>query len=239
MYAGMHASLKIKKTKLENEIFNRTNSYIGVMVDDLTKLGITEPYRMFTSRSEHRLKQRTDNAYERIFPDTKRFKLLTTKDQKTVNEIIASEKKILKKINQKKISPNQLSKFDIKTKLDGKMRTGFQVLKLLKDDTNIFEKIFGIKIEKKLLTKIIFDSRYEVFYSREEKAKDLILKNQAFKLKGLSFKNIPSLSKEIIEKLEKYKPENLDDASKISGMTPSALLQLLSYKKNKIKNVIQ
>jgi len=239
MYAGMHASLKIKKTKLENEIFNRTNSYIGVMVDDLTKLGITEPYRMFTSRSEHRLKQRTDNAYERIFPDTKRFKLLTTKDQKTVNEIIASEKKILKKINQKKISPNQLSKFGIKTKLDGKMRTGFQVLKLLKDDTNIFEKIFGIKIEKKLLTKIIFDSRYEVFYSREEKAKDLILKNQAFKLKGLSFKNIPSLSKEIIEKLEKYKPENLDDASKISGMTPSALLQLLSYKKNKIKNVIQ
>ena len=239
MYAGMHASLKIKKTKLENEIFNRTNSYIGVMVDDLTKLGITEPYRMFTSRSEHRLKQRTDNAYERIFPDTKRFKLLTTKDQKTVNEIIASEKKILKKINQKKISPNQLSKFGIKTKLDGKMRTGFQVLKLLKDDTNIFEKIFGIKIEKKLLTKIIFDSRYEVFYSREEKAKDLILKNQAFKLKGLSFKNIPSLSKEIIEKLEKYKPENLDDASKISGMTPSALLQLLSYKKNKIKNIIQ
>lgn len=237
MYAGLHAAIKIKKIKNKEEIFNRTNSYIGVMIDDLTKLGVTEPYRMFTSRSEHRLKQRTDNAYERIFPQTKKFKLLIDKDQKSVNEIMASEKNILKKINQIKLSPNQLEKFGIKSKLDGKMRTGFEVLKLINDDTNIFKKIFGIKIDKKLLTKIIFDSRYEVFYEREERSKELLLKNQNFKLKGLSYKSIPSLSKEIIEKLEKYKPENLDDASKISGMTPSALLQLLSYKKNKARNV--
>ena len=237
MYAGLHAAIKIKKIKNKKEIFNRTNSYIGVMIDDLTKLGVTEPYRMFTSRSEHRLKQRTDNAYERIFPQTKKFKLLIDKDQKSVNEIMASEKNILKKINQIKLSPNQLEKFGIKSKLDGKMRTGFEVLKLINDDTNIFKKIFGIKIDKKLLTKIIFDSRYEVFYEREERSKELLLKNQSFKLKGLSYKSIPSLSKEIIEKLEKYKPENLDDASKISGMTPSALLQLLSYKKNKARNV--
>jgi tRNA uridine 5-carboxymethylaminomethyl modification enzyme len=237
MYAGLHAAIKIKKIKTKEEIFNRANSYIGVMIDDLTKLGVTEPYRMFTSRSEHRLKQRTDNAYERIFPQTKKFKLLIDKDQKNVNEIIASEKKILKNINQIRLSPNQLEKFGIKSKLDGKMRTGFEVLKLINDDTNIFKKIFGIKIDKKLLTKIIFDSRYEVFYEREERSKVLLLKNQNFKLKGLSYKSIPSLSKEIIEKLEKYKPENLDDASKISGMTPSALLQLLSYKKNKVRNV--
>lgn len=237
MYAGLHAAIKIKKIKNKEEIFNRTNSYIGVMIDDLTKLGVTEPYRMFTSRSEHRLKQRTDNAYERIFPQTKKFKLLIDKDQKSVNEIMASEKNILKKINQIKLSPNQLEKFGIKSKLDGKMRRGFEVLKLINDDTNIFKKIFGIKIDKKLLTKIIFDSRYEVFYEREERSKELLLKNQNFKLKGLSYKSIPSLSKEIIEKLEKYKPENLDDASKISGMTPSALLQLLSYKKNKARNV--
>ena len=237
MYAGLHAAIKVKKIKTKEEIFNRTNSYIGVMIDDLTKLGVTEPYRMFTSRSEHRLKQRTDNAYERIFPQTKKFQLLIDKDKKNVNEIIASEKKILKKINQIKLSPNQLEKFGIKSKLDGKMRTGFEVLKLINDDTNIFKKIFGIKIDKKLLTKIIFDSRYEVFYEREERSKELLLKNQNFKLKGLSYNSIPSLSKEIIEKLEKYKPENLDDASKISGMTPSALLQLLSYKKNKVRNV--
>ena len=237
MYAGLHAAIKIKKIKTKEEIFNRANSYIGVMIDDLTKLGVTEPYRMFTSRSEHRLKQRTDNAYERIFPQTKKFKLLIDKDQKNVDEIIASEKKILKKINQIRLSPNQLEKFGIKSKLDGKMRTGFEVLKLINDDTNVFKKIFGIKIDKKLLTKIIFDSRYEVFYEREERSKELLLKNQNFKLKGLSYKSIPSLSKEIIEKLEKYKPENLDDASKISGMTPSALLQLLSYKKNKVRNV--
>ena len=236
MYAGLHASLKIKKIKLKEQTFNRSNSYIGVMVDDLTKLGVTEPYRMFTSRSEHRLKQRTDNAYERIFPQTKKFKLLNSKDQKKLADVIANEKQILRQINMVKFSPNQLAKFKVKTKLDGKMRSGFEILKLLDADIDKFYNIFKIKIDKKLLTKIIFDSRYDVFYEREERAKDLISKNQAFKLKGFKFKNIPSLSKEIIEKLEKHAPDSLDDASKISGMTPSALLQLLSYKKPKIKN---
>tara|TARA_B100001059_G_C17644166_1_gene480969 strand:- start:295 stop:879 length:585 start_codon:yes stop_codon:yes gene_type:complete len=192
---------------------------------------------MFTSRSEHRLKQRTDNAYERIYPQTKKFELLNSSDKKKLHEMISVEKKILKKINTLKLSPNQLLKFNIKTKLDGKVRNGFEILKLLEDNVNHFYNIFGIKINKKLLTKIIYDSKYDVFYDREERAKDLILKNQAFKLKGFKFKNIPSLSKEIIEKLEKHEPENLDDASKISGMTPSALMQLLSYKKPKAKNV--
>ena len=237
MYAGLHASFKIKKIKLREQTFNRANSYIGVMTDDLTKLGVTEPYRMFTSRSEHRLKQRTDNAYERIYPQTKKFELLNSDDKKKVNEIITAEKKILKKINIIKLSPNQLLKLNIKTKLDGKVRTGFEILKLLDDDVDKFYNIFGIIINKKLLTKIIYDSKYEVFYDREERAKELILKNQAFKLKGFNFKNIPSLSKEIIEKLEKHEPENLNDASRISGMTPSALMQLLSYKKPRVKNV--
>jgi tRNA uridine 5-carboxymethylaminomethyl modification enzyme len=237
MYAGLHASFKIKKIKLREQTFNRANSYIGVMTDDLTKLGVTEPYRMFTSRSEHRLKQRTDNAYERIYPQTKKFELLNSDDKKKVNEMISVEKKILKKINAIKLSPNQLLKLNIKTKLDGKVRTGFEILKLLDDDVDKFYNIFGIIINKKLLTKIIYDSKYEVFYDREERAKELILKNQAFKLKGFNFKNIPSLSKEIIEKLEKHEPENLNDASRISGMTPSALMQLLSYKKPRVKNV--
>ena len=237
IYAGLNASIKVKKLNIKNNIFSRSNSYIGVMVDDLTKLGVTEPYRMFTSRSEYRLKQRTDNAYERIYPNSKKLKLLNSTDTKIIDAMIKKEKSILKKIKKEKFSPNKLLKYGIKTKLDGKIRNGFEVLKLMDPDINLFKRLFNIIINKKLLTKIIFDSKYEVFYEREQRSKDLLIKNQRFKLKGLSFKSIPSLSKEVVEKLEKHKPENLDDASKISGMTPSALFQLLSFKKSKSRNV--
>ena len=232
IYAAIQAAIKIKKIKFEQNVFNRDNSYIGVLVDDLTKLGVTEPYRMFTSRAENRLKLRTDNSYER-FAQNLNDKIFSKIDFKTINQNLKNENKIILKLKTFRYSPNDLMKKNIKVKKDGKVRNGFEVLKFLDLNVEAFEKFFGIKINQKLLTKIYFDSKYEVFYEREKKSYDQLNKNRNMNLKNIDFNKIPSLSKEILEKLNKFKPNNLYDAGKISGITPSALFQIIKHKKVK------
>ncbi len=231
IYAGLHAVIKIKKIKFNNKVFDRENSYIGVLVDDLTKLGVTEPYRMFTSRAENRLKLRTDNSYER-FSSIINTKILDKTEYNLITSNIKDEKKILNKIKSLKYSPNDLMKKNIRVKRDGKIRSGFEVLKFLEPSTIKFKKFFNIEINQKLLTKIYFDSKYDVFYEREKKSYDLLTKNKNMNLTNIDFNKIPSLSREILEKLNKYKPINLYDAGKISGITPSALFQIIKHKKN-------
>ncbi len=232
IYAAIHAVIKIKKIKFSKEVFERDNSYIGVLVDDLTKLGVTEPYRMFTSRAENRLKLRTDNSYER-FSTIINSRAFNKTEYSLISNNINNEKKILERLKLLKFSPNDLMKKNIKVKKDGKVRNGFEVLKFLDPSPEKFKKFFNIKISQKLLTKIYFDSKYDVFYEREKKSFDQLSKNKNMKLTNINFNKIPSLSKEILEKLNKYKPENLNDAGKISGMTPSALFQIVKHKKVK------
>ena len=236
IYAGIQATIKIKKIKFNNDVFERNNSYIGVLKDDLTKLGITEPYRMFTSRAENRLKLRTDNAYER-FSKNINSKLFNKTEFAQYIKNIEEETKIIDKLLKIKFSPNDLLKKQIKVKLDGKIRNGFEVLKFLEPDIKVFEKFFKIKISPKIFTKIYFDSKYEVFYDREKKSYEQLEKNKNMNLINVDFNKIPSLSKEILEKLNKFKPQNLYDAGKISGITPSALFQIVKYKKIKNRKI--
>ena len=237
IYAAIQAAIKIKKIKFQQNVFNRDNSYIGVLVDDLTKLGVTEPYRMFTSRAENRLKLRTDNSYER-FAVNINSKIFNKLEFNTISKNLSNEEKIISKLKLFRYSPNDLMKKNIKVKKDGKVRNGFEVLKFLDLNIETFESFFGIKINQKLLTKIYFDSKYEVFYEREKKSYDQLNKNKNMNLKNIDFNKIPSLSKEILEKLNKIKPENLYDAGKISGITPSALFQIIKHKKVKGVKVV-
>ncbi len=232
IFAAINAAIKIKKIKFSKEVFERDNSYIGVLVDDLTKLGVTEPYRMFTSRAENRLKLRTDNSYER-FSKIINSKIFNKIEYTLISKNINEERKILDKLKLLKYSPNDLMKKNIKVKKDGKVRNGFEILKFLDPSPKKFKKFFNLTISQKLLTKLYFDSKYDVFYEREKKSFDQLNKNKNMKLTNIDFNKIPSLSKEILEKLNKHKPENLYDAGKISGITPSALFQIVKHKKVK------
>ncbi|MDB0031786.1 tRNA uridine-5-carboxymethylaminomethyl(34) synthesis enzyme MnmG [Alphaproteobacteria bacterium] len=232
IYAAINAAIKIKKIKFNTDVFERSNSYIGVLVDDLTKLGITEPYRMFTSRAENRLKLRTDNSYERFGKNINK-KIFNKTEFSHLEKNINNEVKTMKKLLSLKFSPNDLMKKNIKVKKDGKVRNGFEVLKFLEPTIETFKNFFNITINQKLLTKLYFDSKYEVFYDREKKSYEQLNKNKNMNLKNIDFNKIPSLSKEILEKLNKFKPVNLYDAGKISGITPSALFQIVKHKKLK------
>ena len=150
-----------------------------------------------------------------------------------ISKNINNEKKILNKLKLLKYSPNDLMKKNIKVKKDGKVRNGFEVLKFLEPFPEKFQQFFNLKINQKLLTKIYFDSKYDVFYDREKKSLAQLSKNKNMKLTNIDFNKIPSLSKEILEKLNKYKPNSLYDAGKISGITPSALFQIVKHKKVK------
>ena len=187
---------------------------------------------MFTSRAENRLKLRTDNSYER-FGVNINAKIFNKTEFSQLKKNINGESKIMKKLLSLKFSPNDLMKKNIKVKKDGKVRNGFEVLKFLDPTIDNFKTFFKLSINQKLLTKIYFDSKYEVFYDREKKSYEQLNKNKNMNLKNIDFNKIPSLSKEILEKLNKFKPENLYDAGKISGITPSALFQIVKHKKIK------
>ena len=187
---------------------------------------------MFTSRAENRLKLRTDNSYER-FSKIINPKTFNKIEYSLISKNINDERKILNKLRLLKYSPNDLMKKNIKVKKDGKVRNGFEVLKFLDPSPKKFKKFFNLTITQKLLTKLYFDSKYDVFYEREKKSFDQLNKNKNMKLTNIDFNKIPSLSKEILEKLNKHKPENLYDAGKISGITPSALFQIVKHKKVK------
>ena len=162
-----------------------------------------------------------------------KLKLLKYSPNDLMKKNINNEKKILDQLKQLKYSPNDLMRKNIKVKKDGKVRNGFEVLKFLDPSPEKFEQFFNLKISKKILTKIYFDSKYDVFYEREKKSFDQLNKNKNMKLTNIDFNKIPSLSKEILEKLNKHKPQNLYDAGKISGITPSALFQIVKHKKVK------
>ena len=183
-------------------------------------------------RAENRLKLRTDNSYERFEININK-KIFNNSEFSQIQKNINDEKKIMNKLLSLKYSPNDLMKKNIKVKKDGKVRNGFEVLKFLNPSIDDFKNFFNISINQKLLTKIYFDSKYEVFYDREKKSYEQLNKNKNMNLKNVDFNKIPSLSKEILEKLNKFKPENLYDAGKISGITPSALFQIVKHKKIK------
>ncbi len=234
LVAGINASLTIDEKP--PWIPKREESYIGVLIDDLVTLGTKEPYRMFTSRAEHRLLLREDNADQRLSPIAKKLGLIN--DERWVNfnrklEDIEKEKERLKNF---KLSPYQINKLHKKSK--AKRQTGVSAFELLKRPEITYEglcEILNITPEKsEIALDVTTNQKYSGYIQRQKKEIKKIKKNEnALIPEQIDFNQIEGLSNESKQKLSLVKPKTLAHAQRIPGLTPAAISLLLVHIKKK------
>ena len=237
LIAGVNAALKIKS---ENEfILDRSESYIGVMIDDLITKGVSEPYRMFTSRAEYRLSLRADNADQRLSPLGIKINLV----KKLREEIFLDKQKklvqVFDSLNSKSISPNAAAKYSIKISMDGVKRTGIEVLGLKDVTIDQLRKIWVDipQYDKFIDEQVEIDAHYSGYLKRQTHDIEAFKKDESILIPDdINYEIFSGLSKEIKSKLTQIKPKTLGQALRIDGVTPAAAIILLGYiKKSRYK----
>ena len=219
LMAGINAALKIKKQK--PFLLGREEAYAAVLVDDLVSKGVEEPYRLFTSRAEYRIHLRIDNADKRLTKYGYKFGLIEEKSyeaflkkQEKINRIMMFLGKETIKIKGKETLSlkNFLKKPEVKLK---------NVLEYTKFEESLIEEDIR-HIESEI--------KYEGYLKKQEKEIARIKKMDKEKIPPSSeFQNVPGLTREVREKLEKFRPETIGEAKKIPGMTPAAVVNLHIY----------
>ena len=230
LVAGINAALKIKN--LNQFVLNRSNSYIGVMIDDLITKGVTEPYRMFTSRAEYRLTLRADNADQRLTPLGIKINLVTNNRKKIFLEKSKNLFVLTNFLNQKKLSPNEAKNHNIKIAMDGVKRSLLQIIgqrnvnmaKIRRIFTDI--PVFNTNLDKQ----VEIDAHYLGYLDRQSRDVKSFLNDESVLIpQSINYDLLSGLSNEIKSKLKKIKPLTLGQASRIDGVTPAAIIIILSY----------
>ncbi|MFC1659231.1 tRNA uridine-5-carboxymethylaminomethyl(34) synthesis enzyme MnmG [Pseudomonadota bacterium] len=230
--AGVNAALP----KGKEFILTRADSYIGVMIDDLIRLGTNEPYRMFTSRAEYRLMLRADNADLRLTQKgieigcvgKERAKIFTKRVKS-----IESTRKLLKSLS---LSPSKLIEKGVDIRKDGIKRSAYQLLAFPNITLDGLKKVWSElnKIDEDILKQVGIEANYSAYLKRQEKDLELFKKDENLKIsKDLDYDKIASLSNEVRGKLKEAKPTTIGMASRIPGITPAAVIAILVYLKKK------
>ena len=232
--AGINATLKISGK--QSFIVKRSQGYLGVLSSDLSKGGLIEPYRMFTSRAEYRLFLRADNADERLTDLAINLGIVNSerlKKWQRKKEIIRKAKILLSKLEG---SPQTYNKFGLKINFDGKKRNAYEVLGFPNASwdllTKIWPEIGSLKIDYRTRKQIRANSFYERYSNRQlieinelEKDKDILLRSD------IDLSKCEGLSNEIKDILISKSPKNIAEARQLPGMTPAAASILLRYVK--------
>ena len=239
LIAGTNAALSVKK--VEPFILDRSDAYIGVMIDDLVTKGVAEPYRMFTSRAEYRLSLRADNADQRLTGRGISIGLISQERKLIFEDKHKKIREIEEKMKKSTISPTKAEDFGIKISKDGVLRSSNEILTQKTVNMDKIRKIWP-KIpffNKEIDEQIEINSHYKG-YLKKQKADILAFKRDENLLipEKTDYDSLSGLSNEVKAKFKEIRPKTMGQALRIDGITPAAVYILLSHVKRKsIKHI--
>ena len=239
LIAGINAALSFKK--LEPFILDRSDAYIGVMIDDLVTKGVAEPYRMFTSRAEYRLSLRSDNADQRLTAKGIEIGLIGDVRKNLYLDKFNKITRINLKMDQSAISPNKAEKFGVKIAKDGILRSSNEILTQKGVDMSKIREIWPDipYFSKEIDEQVEINAHYRG-YLKKQKADILAFKRDENLIipDKINYDSLSGLSNEVKAKFKEIKPKTMGQALRIDGITPAAVYILLSHVKRKsIKHI--
>jgi tRNA uridine 5-carboxymethylaminomethyl modification enzyme len=232
LMAGLNAALAVKGQ--QPLILDRSQAYIGVMIDDLITKGVAEPYRMFTSRAEYRLTLRADNADLRLSPIAIKIGCMSSKRVKKIEEKIKSLNKFKNSLSSVSLTPNEAKKHGISISMDGVRRNGIDLLRYKNVDYSKLKSIFNELPHSKeeIIKQLKIENHYKGYYAKQDADIKKFKKDEGLKIPdNLDYDKISGLTDEVKKKLRLIKPETFGQALRIDGMTPAAINLLLAHTK--------
>ena len=228
--AGVNAALKAGGGA-EAFVVSRTEGYMGVMIDDLVTRGVTEPYRMFTSRAEYRLKLRADNADQRLTPVGEAIGCVgatRSAAYRTKADALLAGQSLLERLS---LTPTEAGRHGLDINRDGRRRNAFELLAYPGVDLARIDAIWPelATLEPKIAAQLEVDARYASYVKRQDEDVATLRRDEAVAIPlDFDFASIPGLSNEVRHKLTRHRPATVAQAARIDGMTPAALLILLA-----------
>src|SRR5262249_3618564 len=215
-------------------VFDRADAYIGVMIDDLTTRGVSEPYRMFTSRAEYRLALRADNADQRLTQKGivigcvgKEREMFHVKKIGALNAARDFAKSV-------SVTPREASRHGLALNQDGQRRTAFELLSYPNVRVDDLARIWPplANVPEKIAEQLETDAKYDVYLSRQAADVEAYRRDESFALAhDLDYASLPGLSNEAKQKLSAHRPRTIGQAARIDGVTPAALTLIVAHVK--------